>query len=116
MSDIKKMKIMYLNVNGFAGKKTKKSEKTCYEGVAEQIGENNKTKDADMIFLSEINTQKNELKEVFLKEINTKEKDNEKYDILYPIATDETLGRASCTICLKKNGLKIIQMRAMDLI
>ncbi len=74
--------------------------------MAEQIGENNKTKDADMIFLSEINTQKNELKEVFLKEINTKEKDNEKYDILYPIATDETLGRASCTICLKKNGLK----------
>lgn len=74
--------------------------------MAEQIGENNKTKDADMIFLSEINTQKNELKEVFLKEINTKEKDNEKYDILYPIVTDETLGRAYCTICLKKNGLK----------
>lgn len=48
-------------------KRQKKSEKTCYEGVAEQIGENNKTKDADMIFLSEINTQKNELKEVFWK-------------------------------------------------
>ncbi len=27
MSDIKKMKIMYLNVNGFAGKKDKKSQK-----------------------------------------------------------------------------------------
>lgn len=27
MSDIKKMKIMYLNVNGFAGKKTKKVRK-----------------------------------------------------------------------------------------
>lgn len=103
MSDIKKMKITYLNVNGFAGKENKKNSKTTsYEEIAEKI----RTKDADMIFLSEINSKSENL-DNFLKKIN--EKKDEKYVILAPSDEYGELNKipgSSCTICLKKEGLQ----------
>lgn len=117
MSDTKKMKIIYLNVNGFAGQENKKTAKTTYyKSVAEEI----RNKGTDMIFLSEINPQSEKLNDNFLEEINIekenkgkagKENDDKKYVILTPSATYKKLKdikekATSCTICLKKNDLK----------
>ena len=140
------MKIMYLNVNGFFGNEEKNKimggktigvvrteiseEKitTCQENLGEEICENEKTKNADMIFLSEVDPQspathslgtyrfENKRRCSFIDTINK----DKKYNILTPNGNESEkkqwgekweknewgkIPGYSCTICLKKKGL-----------